>query len=704
MKIKKTMYAVFSIMLPLLSCASADTPSASFPQDTPMVREDWPRQIVAGTVTFSISQPQVESWEGNKLTARTAAGAQPQGDKQRYGAVWFTARTDVNKKTRMVLLQDFTITKINFQGIPDKGQSYRAALETALPGHPVQIALDRLQASYEVSGSAGPKKTTQVKNTPPRIIFATKLSVLVLVDGKPVLREIINSEYTQVINTGVLLLSNKSGSPFYLWLSDRWVQAPSLDGPWVAVKTPAPESLNAAKKQIAEAKKADLLENIGPEVKQALHQGQLPDIYVSTVPARLIQTNGNPDLEDIPGTALRYTKNSNDIILFNMTGLRYYILIDGRWYRSESRQGPWTFVDGKDLPPDFARIPPNSPAGRALYAVPGTPEAKQAVVEATTPHTQTVDKSTTAKGTYDGQPQFNPIEGTPLRYSVNSSPPVIRVDEKTYYLVQNGVWFCATSPMGPWAVATMVPQVIYTIPSSSPVHYVTYVYVYGTTPTVVYTGYTAGYNGAVVTPANTVVYSTGYMYPGWAGAYWYPPYNYYYYDDDYYKIHETYDGRFVERGYNEYGNYTKVGDTTFARTEDGHYAARDGNLYKRELGGWKQYDADSGDWELTNYSKAKDIKKIQDHRAGDTTQPAATSRAKNSSTTGSDQAANTDSSQGRFGTSDASQNTSRELDDSCHARSEGERRTSDFRSGRGYGGGGRFSGGGFGGGRGGGRR
>ncbi len=105
-------------------------------------------------------------------------------------------------------------------------------------------------------------------------------------------------------------------------------------------------------------------------------------------------------------------------------------------------------------------------------------------------------------------------------------------------------------------------------------HYVTYVYVYGTTPTAVYTGYTSGYNGAVVTSSNTVVYSTGYVYPGWAGAYWYPPPNYYYYNDDYFKIHETYDGRFVERGYNEYGNYTKVGDTTFARTEDGHYATR----------------------------------------------------------------------------------------------------------------------------------
>jgi hypothetical protein len=695
MKIYKTMYALFFIVL-LLSCASAENQSSQFPQDTPMVRDDWPRQIVAGAVTFSISQPQVETWEGNKLTARSAVGVQAAGEqKQRYGVVWFTARTEVNKDTRMVLLQDFAVMKINFQGIADKGQSYQAGLMTSLPNHPVQIALDRLEASLEVSGSAGAKKFVQVKNTPPRIIFEDRLSVLVLVDGKPVLRAIQGSEFKQVINTGVLLLADAAGSPYYLWLFDRWVQAASLDGLWSAVKTSVPESLNAAKKYIAEAKKADLLENIGPEVKQALLQGRLPVMYVSTVPARLIQTSGEPQLEDIPGTALRYAANTNDIILFDMTGLRYYILIDGRWYRSISRKGPWTYVDGKELPPDFAKIPAGTPAGRALYAVPGTVQARQAVVEATTPHTQTISKSTTATATYDGQPQFNPIEGTPLRYAVNASLPVIRIDEKTYYMVYNGVWFSSTSPQGPWVVAASVPQIIYTIPANSPVHYVTYVYVYGATPTAVYTGYTAGYNGVVVTPASTVVYSTGYIYPGWAGAYWYPPYNYYYYDDDYYKIHTTYDGKYVERGYSDYGTFTKVGDTTFARTEDGHYATRDGNLYKRELGGWKEYDPDSGDWNLSNYSKVKDIKKIQDHRQGDGTD---TDRTPRGSSSGTGQTSGADS-QSRFGNREGTGtgDNSRELEDSYRARTEGERRVSVPASrgaGPGFGGGG-FGGGGF---------
>jgi hypothetical protein len=51
-----------------------------------------------------------------------------------------------------------------------------------------------------------------------------------------------------------------------------------------------------------------------------------------------------------------------------------------------------------------------------------------------------------------------------------------------YYAVDNGVWFVSASPDGPWTVATNVPDVIYSIPVSSPIHYVTYVRIYGYSP------------------------------------------------------------------------------------------------------------------------------------------------------------------------------------------------------------------------------
>jgi hypothetical protein len=76
-------------------------------------------------------------------------------------------------------------------------------------------------------------------------------------------------------------------------------------------------------------------------------------------------------------------------------------------------------------------------------------------------------------------------------------------------------------------VASSVPEVIYTIPLSSPIHYVTYVRVYGTTPTEVYVGYTPGYLGTVASSDGVVVYGTGYAYSPWIGTAWYgAPYTY----------------------------------------------------------------------------------------------------------------------------------------------------------------------------------
>jgi hypothetical protein len=130
---------------------------------------------------------------------------------------------------------------------------------------------------------------------------------------------------------------------------------------------------------------------------------------------------------------------------------------------------------------------------------------------------------------YDGAPKFKSIGGAKdLEYCTNSAQPVILVGQlRAYWSVSNGVWFTSTSSLGPWAVATSVPPVIYTIPTSSPIHYVTYVRVYGTGPGgVVYVGYTPGYMGTCVSPEGVVVYGTGYYYPAYVSTtvwYGYPP-------------------------------------------------------------------------------------------------------------------------------------------------------------------------------------
>ena len=88
--------------------------------------------------------------------------------------------------------------------------------------------------------------------------------------------------------------------------------------------------------------------------------------------------------------------------------------------------------------------------------------------------------------------------------------------------MHNGVWFAASSVQGPWAVATALPAVIYSIPPSSPLYYVTYVQIYAVTPQAVVAGYTPGYLGTVATPDGVVVYGTGYTYVPYIGpTVWY---------------------------------------------------------------------------------------------------------------------------------------------------------------------------------------
>jgi hypothetical protein len=164
------------------------------------------------------------------------------------------------------------------------------------------------------------------------------------------------------------------------------------------------------------------------------------------------------------------------------------------------------------LPPDFAKIPEGHPRGAVLASVAGTPQAREALIDNNIPQTAEVSRTaTTYRATYEGAPRFESIEGTPLHDAVNSPVPVIQVDPKTYYALEDGVSFTGASPNGPWSVATTVPAVIYTIAPSSPLHYVTYVRVYSATPQAVTVGYTPGYYGTVVAPNNVVVYPRVYV-------------------------------------------------------------------------------------------------------------------------------------------------------------------------------------------------
>lgn len=477
-------------------------------------------------------QPQLETWEGEELQAYAALSVTKKSSQPKYGVVWFTARTEVDKVNRQVTLDKFEITEVKFPTMKERDEEYKAFLQTKLPAQSKVIALDRLEAGLASSGAAPAGiKGVAVNNDPPRVIFATKPSMLVLIDGEPKFAKVPESNLQRVLNTQAVILLDLETKKYYLNVMDGWLQAVDLAaGPWSYVEK-SPKGMKEITKQIKEQQKKTAEEGTAPpSLKEAKKDGKIPNIYISQSPAELIVTEGTPRFERIPGLNLEFVKNTSANIFLDASTRDYYILISGRWFRSKSlTHGQWEFVDGKHLPKEFSNIPESSPKAGVLASVPGTGPAKEALIANSIPQTATITRSQAhLEVKYDGSPQFKNIEGTKLQYAVNTATPVIRVNDKNYFAVENAVWFVGPAPAGPWVVAMSVPSEIYSIPPSSPLHYVTYVKVYGSNSDIVYVGYTPGYYGTTVSSTTTtVVYGTGFYYPPYIGTYWYgAPYTY----------------------------------------------------------------------------------------------------------------------------------------------------------------------------------
>jgi hypothetical protein len=486
----------------------------------------WPRTFPAGDLQITMYQPQVDSWQDDRIQSRAAVSVKTTASAAPiFGVVWLSARTDVDRENRLVTLDAIQVERASFPSETERGEELAAAVREHMPRGGVMVALDRLEASLAATRAESSHPTVHVRNDVPRVVVSTTPALLVLVDGQPVRRSVADTSLDRVINTRALLLFDRHGGRYYLCLADRWMTSSELAGPWTEDRTIEPQlslMLERAKTAASGAGLVDLLDTAGTPVIEDLARGTTPAIYVSTLPTELIETTGTPQLQAISGTRLLEVTNTKSDVFFDTVDQRYYVLLSGRWFRSASLEGgPWEFVPAKKLPLDFAQIPENHPKGTVRASIPGTAEAEEAIIANGIPQTATVVRSQAQLTVaYDGTPQWAPIEETALARAINAATPVIRVNPTRYYAVEGGVWFTADAPTGPWTVASSVPDVVYGIPASSPLYNVTYVRVYEATPETVYEGYTPGYFGSYVGDDDVVVYGTGYAYPCWADTVW----------------------------------------------------------------------------------------------------------------------------------------------------------------------------------------
>ncbi len=500
------MYYKFSISLLVLFL----TVTTIFAQDD----EDklsWPREIDTKKGTVTLYQPQLESFESNILEGRMAVSIKTEDDMM-FGAVWFKARMSTDLDDRTVRLVSIEVPQVNFPDLEDKGKTddFTAFLIKEIESWEVDMSLDRLLA--DMSDVEEQKNlSVQLNNDPPEIYFRTSPTVLISIDGEPKLKTDEGTKLEYVLNTPFFIVKEPKKDMYYIKNGKFWYVSDEITKGWEDT-----ENVPSKIEKFAKDSSDEELDSLALSIKQA------PDLIVVTKPSELISTDGEPDYGTIEGTSLLYATNSEDDIIMDVNSQQHYILIAGRWYHSKTlNDGDWKFAEPENLPADFAKIPEGSDMASVRVSVPDTPEAQDALLEQSIPQTATIDrKEAKVEVTYDGNPKFEKVEGTEMSYAVNTDKTVLLIENK-YYCVDNAVWFVSDKATGPWEVSVIRPDEVDEIPPESPVYNVKYVYIYDSTPEVVYVGYMPGYTYSYVY-GGVVVYGTGYYYQPWYGAYYYP--------------------------------------------------------------------------------------------------------------------------------------------------------------------------------------
>ena len=580
----------------------------------------WPMSVGAAGGTIVLSEPQVRSWpEYRQMTGVAAVEVTlPGAAAPVYGTLAFSSLASADVPSGMVSLVNPKVVSTswptaNSSDVPALDAFLKANLR--LQGKPL---LPLAMVLSSLPPSARPH-TVPLRTNPPVIYVKQKPAVLVVFDGTPSFAPIEGTALTYAVNTNWEIIHDPAAQRYYVHARSGWYSSPGANGPFSPTVAPASFAAIPATGRLSYVRSA---------LKAPKPSGAVPHVIVSTVPAALIDIAGQPQFADVPGTALRYVSNTASDVFFSRDTTTWYVLLSGRWFSAANLNGPWTFASAH-LPADFKKIPENSPRGRVLVSVPGTTQAFYAAATTQVPHVTPVDPAT-AKLTVtyaSGTPQFAPIPTTPLQYAVNTSTDVIKVDDAHYFALDHGVWFLASSPLGPWSASNYVPAVIYTIPESSPLYNVTFVHVYDANGNVsvapyptappapketyhnlpaaelsngdrmaFYDGANAGYLGTYAPGWGGYAQGTGYYAPGYTGGqFWVlnPP--------TYGNFSDTTYAREQAQSNQPRGNVTldqppvpAHGPRSVAPADSNVFAADDG-VYRFALGDW-QKNAGGNTW------------------------------------------------------------------------------------------------------------
>lgn len=482
--------------------------------------DGWPRDVKVDSGTITVYEPQIDSLKGDTLTGRAAvAFAAKKGDDPVFGATWFTGKVNIDRNERTVRYRSLEMTEVRFpKGNETVGDELTEVVKKSFSSWSLTSSLDSLMTSLAASDTEA-EAAAELQHNPPAIIYRDQPALLVLIDGKEQLQPIENSSFESVINTPYPLVRDTKDGSFHLNAAEGvWYISKSVDGPWSYNTDPLTELVNMVERSKTDAKTESSVVDAS-EVK--ITPENAPEVVVAHEPTELVVSEGKAKFEPLTGDLLAMS-NTDTSVFMDVKEQHYYMVISGRWYMASSMESTWNYIESDSLPGSFAEIPDGSKYADIKSYVAGTDEARETIMDAQIPQTAAVKRGEVEiELVYDGKPMFEKVDGTSLKFAVNCSETVIKSDD-SYYLVKEAVWYLGKTPKGPWVVSDHAPSGIDNTKPSSPVYNAKYVYVYDSTPEVVYVGYTPGYLCSYVY-GPTIVYGTGWYYRPWITPYYYYP-------------------------------------------------------------------------------------------------------------------------------------------------------------------------------------
>jgi len=199
----------------------------------------WPRERYQNGNTLIVYQPQVDDWNNfQDLSWRMAVSLTPKSGKTVVGVVEMRGTTSIDNVAKLVTISNPQITGTYFPSLDKATADKMEQLFKSFVPSTFSISLYHLIAST-------PKKEApagvQLNNDPPKIFVGYRPSILLSVNGEPVLSAVPNTNLQFVVNTEWPLFFDEGSSTYYLAVGQQWLTSNKLEGQWSATKKLPPD-------------------------------------------------------------------------------------------------------------------------------------------------------------------------------------------------------------------------------------------------------------------------------------------------------------------------------------------------------------------------------------------------------------------------------------------------------------------------------